>query len=111
VATATAVATVAPAPKRTAVAVAATPETAQIYENGGLLHQVPWTIEVEDGKPVTIEIRADGFETMTLTLDGSETSRMVKLQPPKGAHPPGKGKLPGKKGGKGGDVIDPWGGH
>jgi serine/threonine-protein kinase len=105
--------TTAPAPqvKKTPVAVAALPDTAQVWENGTMLHQVPWTIEVEEGKPVTIEIKADGYETETLTLDGTETSKMIKLKLGKGRLP-GKGpagKLPGKKGGKGGEVINPWG--
>jgi len=101
--------TTAPAPqvKKTPVAVAALPDTAQVWQNGTMLHQVPWTIEIEDGKPVTIEIKADGYETETLTLDGTDTSKMIRLKYARGRFP-GKGRPPGKKGGKGGDVIYPW---
>ena len=111
--TVTVTVTAAPAPppvKKTAVAVAALPDTAQVWQNGTLLHKVPWTVEVEDGKPVTIELRADGYETETLTLDGSENSKMVKLRwarvRPAGGRPAAK-PAP-KQGGKNGDVIDPW---
>ncbi|MFT3765556.1 MAG: serine/threonine-protein kinase [Minicystis sp.] len=109
--------TVAPAPqvKKTPVAVAALPDTAQVWQNGAMVHQVPWSVEVEEGKPVTIEIKADGYETETLTLDGSEVSKMIKLKLAKGIRPgvgpagKGKGPAPKKGGGKGGEVLDPWG--
>ena len=102
--------------KKTAVAVAATPDTAQIFRDGALVHQVPYSIEVEDGKPVTIEVRAEGYETDTLILDGAEQSKMVKLHFAKGARPAGTGLKPGGKGVKNGgkpenkgEVRDPWG--
>ena len=68
---------------------------------------------VEEGKTVTIEIRADNYETETLTLDGSETSKMVKLKRPAGKLPLGPLKPPTDKGSKKGtnggtDVRDPW---
>ncbi|APR87686.1 serine/threonine protein kinase [Minicystis rosea] len=112
--TTTAATTAAPVPvKKTAVAVAALPDTAQVWQNGAAVHQVPWSVEVEEGKPVTIEIKAEGFETETLILDGSEVSKMIKLKAiNKGPRPgvgKGGGKGPGKKGGKGGEVLDPWG--
>jgi serine/threonine-protein kinase len=99
-----------PPAKKTAVAVAALPDSAQVWLNGAMIHQLPWSIEVEAGKPVTIEIKADGYTTETLTLDGSEGSKMVKLRYAKtgrpGATQPG-GKVPAKKGKS--DVVDPWG--
>jgi serine/threonine-protein kinase len=108
-----AVPSAAPAAKKIAVAIGAAPETAQVFRDGVLLHQVPYSLEVEEGKPATIEIRAEGYETETLTLDGTDTSKMVKLKLVKGARPAGTGLKPGKgKGGKTenkGEVRDPWG--
>ncbi len=113
--TVTATAPPPPPPKKlTPVAVAASPETASVYRDGALIHQVPCSIEIEDGKPVTVEIRADGYETETLALDGSETSKMVKLKRSGGARQGGTLKPPPDKGTKGKgqnggtDVRDPW---
>jgi serine/threonine-protein kinase len=99
----------------TPVAVAAFPDTANVFRDGTLVHQVPTTIEVEEGKPVTIEVRADNYETQTLVLDGTDTSKMVKLVQVRGIRPgvlkpavdKGKGKGKGTSGGT--DVRDPWG--
>jgi serine/threonine-protein kinase len=113
--TVTATAPPAPPPKKmTPVAVAAFPDTANVFRDGTLVHQVPTTIEVEEGKPVTIEVRADNYETQTILLDGTDTSKMVKLVPlhkalpgvlkPAGDKGKGKGKAP-----SGTDVRDPWG--
>jgi serine/threonine-protein kinase len=108
---------VAPAtpPRRTPVAIVASPETASIYRDNVLVHQVPWPIEVEDGKPVIIEVRADNYVTETLTLDGTELSKTVKLKPTQGARNAntarqntGGGGKGTRKGGKTGDVVDPW---
>ncbi len=61
---------------------------------------------------MTIEIRADNYDTETLTLDGTETSKMVKLKRPTprlGAgplRPTDKGPKKGTNGGT--DVRDPW---
>jgi serine/threonine-protein kinase len=113
---ASATATAAAPPKKTTpVAVAALPETAMVYRDGNPVHKVPWSIEIEEGSSVTIEFRADGYETETLTLDGSEVSKMVKLKLAKGVRPAGAGKVPvgktgkgGKKSGKNGEVVEPW---
>jgi len=112
--TVTATADPLPPPKKmTPVAVAAFPETAAVYRDGALVHQAPCSIEIEEGKPVTIEVRADGYDTETLTLDGTETSKVVKLKRPAGARqggvlkpPPDKGPKKGTNGGT--DVRDPW---
>jgi serine/threonine-protein kinase len=108
-ATASTTATVAAAPvkKTISVVVSASVEAAVVYLDDKPLHQVPWVVEVEEGKPVSIEIRADGYVIEKRTLDGSETSMKVKLSPKGGTRPAG---VPGgAKKGKG-DVVDPWGG-
>jgi serine/threonine-protein kinase len=102
-----------PSPKKMiAVAIAASPETASVYRDGMLLHQVPWTVELEEGKSALVEVRADGYETQTVLLDGSEPSNMVKLRPlrsrawskPAGATTP----RTAPNAHRGGDVVDPW---
>ncbi len=109
--TVTVTATAAPAPppkKQIPVAVAANVETANVFRDGALVQQVPCSIEVEEGQTVTIEVRADNYETQTLTLDGSETRKVVKLLPVKGLRPgPIRPVVKGKAQG-GTDVRDPW---
>jgi serine/threonine-protein kinase len=103
-------ATAAPAPKKLSVALGATPKTAKAYRDGAAL-ELPAVIEVEDGKTVAIEIKADGFEPMKLELDGHDASKQVDLKPiaPKGKLPAtGSGAKPCKKGGAG-DIVNPWG--
>jgi eukaryotic-like serine/threonine-protein kinase len=94
--------------KKIPVAITAFPDIAQVFRDGVLVGRVPVAVEVEEGKSVTIEIKADGFATETLTLDGKETGKNVKLR--YAGRPGGKplGKPAAKKGGKTGDVIDPW---
>jgi eukaryotic-like serine/threonine-protein kinase len=112
-ATASATVAVAPAPKKTSVVIAADVVAAGVYRDGVLLDKVPCTVDIEDGKTVIIEIRADNYETETRTLTGSDTKEMVHLKP-KATRPLGTGrpldKGPRKGGSKGGtDVRDPWG--
>ena len=91
------------------VAITATPDTAVIYRDNQPVHQVPWTIEVEEGKTVTIEIRADNWEPKSLELDGSEGSKVVRLVPARrfGGSARPSGTQPGTKQG---DLVDPWSG-
>jgi serine/threonine-protein kinase len=114
VVTVTATAPTPPPKKTTAVALASSTDHAGVWRDGALFQSLPCTIEVEEGKSVTVEIRAEGYETQTLTLDGSETGKMVKLLPLKSGRPgpvrpvgpvdKGKGKGP-----MGTDVVrDPW---
>ena len=73
--------------------------------------KLPATIDVEEGKHVTMEIRAEGFETVTLDLDGSEQSKLVELKAKivPGKMPVGPGKVPAKSGNVGHDgIVDPW---
>jgi serine/threonine-protein kinase len=67
-----------PAPKKIAVGLAATPETAVGFRDGKLL-KLPVTIELEEGETVSVDIRADGYEAQTVKLDGKEQIKMVKL--------------------------------
>jgi eukaryotic-like serine/threonine-protein kinase len=104
-AAASAAAVAAPAPKRTAVAVAATPKTAQAFRDGKQI-SLPASLDVEDDKPIAIEIRAPGYETVKLEIDGTMPSKMVELKPLRGAATSKPGAKPTKGGS--GDVVDPW---
>jgi len=67
---------------------------------------------------VSIEVRAEGYETAKVDLDGTETSKTVELKPLKGGaaakgvgtvKPAGSGKPPGIiKKGPNGETVDPW---
>jgi serine/threonine-protein kinase len=106
----------APEVKTSMVALAAVPESALAYRDGQEL-KLPATIEVEDGKSVHVEIKAEGFETASLDLDGKEPSKLVKLTPVKTTTkavvhgprvPSTKSGGTGTKHSGGGEVIDPW---
>jgi serine/threonine-protein kinase len=70
---------VAPSVKKVTVTVAATPEAAMAYLDGRPI-QLPSPIEVEEGKRVTIEIKADGYISQTVELDGLEQRKTIKLK-------------------------------
>jgi hypothetical protein len=80
--------------------------------------KLPVVLEIEEGKPIAIEVRAFGFEGKKVLLDATDSALqkdpklVVKLDPakalPKGPAG-GKATPTGKK--KGGDVVDPWGGN
>jgi serine/threonine-protein kinase len=99
-----------PPVKTRPVAISATPDTAVIYRDGQLVHQVPWTIEVEEGKTVTIEVRAENWDTKSVDLDGSEGSKVVKLVPTKRLGGGSMKQTSTQPGTKQGDLVDPWGG-
>jgi len=97
----------APVPKKVMVAVAATPDSAKGYRDNKPF-ELPSSIEVEEGKTIAIEIRADGYETAKLELDGSEASKLVKLKPIKSAGvKQSDTKGVSTVGGK--EIVDPWG--
>ena len=87
-----------PSPKIVSVAPAATPETAEAFIDGKPV-KLPTPIDVEEGKTVTFEVRAPGYETQQVTLDGKERSKLVKLNKIRG---PGtvKTAIPG--------IVDPF---
>jgi serine/threonine-protein kinase len=117
-ATPAASATTAPAPpavKTHAVAISAVPDTAEVVREGQAPLKVPCSIEVEEGKSVTVEVRAEGFATETVTVQSTDQGKIVKLRwagkgMKKGGTVPAA-KPPAKGGGSktGGEVLDPWG--
>jgi serine/threonine-protein kinase len=118
-----------PAPMKTVVLVDAEPRTAVAAYEGKSL-SFPTNLEIEAGKPVTLEVKADGYASQTVTLDGSEKKRFVKLvalavtapatteapatSKPIGTRPSGTVAVPtttkSTNTGGGGEVVDPWGG-
>jgi len=73
-----------PAPSAPAVAskqvlLAAVPIDAHVFRNTEDLGQSPVMVAVEDGHAIELEIRRDGYKTEKVTLDGSKTREVVKL--------------------------------
>jgi tRNA A-37 threonylcarbamoyl transferase component Bud32 len=82
-------AAVPPAPKEKEgvnVAVAANPETASAWVDGKQV-TLPTTVFVEQGQSIEVEIKADGFVSKTVELDGTEPSKLVRLDPEPGTEP------------------------
>lgn len=105
------------APKKRAVVIAATPMTAIGYRDDQPF-KLPSSVDVDEGKTVSIEIRAEGYETARLDLDGKESSAVVELKPLKAGaavkgsatgKPAGSAKVGPKKGP--GETVDPWNMH
>ena len=80
--------------------------------------KLPSSIDVDEGKTVQIEVRAEGYETVKVELDGNETSKMIELKALKpggavkvsaGVKPVGSAKAGPKKGP--GETVDPWNMH
>jgi hypothetical protein len=70
---------------------------------GDATHELPHNLEVEEGKPLEVEVKADGFAPQKLTVDGKQAKLDVKLalaRPLVGPRP--TVKKPG------GDVVNPW---
>jgi tRNA A-37 threonylcarbamoyl transferase component Bud32 len=102
-------------PSRTAeraVLLGADPITAKAWRDG-LPIELPASITVAEGQPVTLEIRAEGYEPQTVVLTGEEERKSVKLDKKAagGRLPGGRTKTktaPAASGGKHGDTVDPW---
>ena len=115
-------ATAKPEVKTKSVALAASPESAVAVRDGKEL-TLPTVIDVEEGASVELEVRAAGYQTMKLSIDGSQPSTMVKLLPivhkttqavrPVGTQPRtttgGKSSTGStSSGGKSSEIVDPW---
>jgi serine/threonine-protein kinase len=107
------------APKKLNVSVTATPDTATMMKEGDTKPtKLPVVIELEAGKPITIEVRAFGYDPKKLLLDATDAALLkdpkvaIKLDLAKAVRP-GTGAVPtqGAKTGKRrpGEVVDPWG--
>jgi len=102
------------------VALAVVPGEAHVFEGERDLGMSPVLIDVEDGKPVTLSIRMDGYKDKELVLDGAQPRATAKLErlasrgaitpraaPPKKPEP--KPEVKKKKPGiGGGEIVNPW---
>ena len=89
------------------VAVSAVPPNATALRDGVKI-ALPSNFDVEEGTPVHIEVRADGYDPLPVDLDGVEKAKLVKLVRAKFG-PKGLPVAPGKgTGGKRTEIVDPW---
>ncbi|WP_437678556.1 serine/threonine-protein kinase [Sorangium sp. So ce131] len=101
-----------PPVQKTAVALAAVPETAVGYRNG-VEFKLPAIIDVAQGQAITVDIRAEGYIASTVVLDGSEPSKLVKLEAEEKGQKPRQGgvRAPPSPRPPKSDVRDPWAGQ
>lgn len=111
----------APAVASKHVLLAAVPIDAHVFRNTEDLGQSPVMVTIEEGQSIELEIRRDGYKTDKVTLDGSKTREVVKLEklaragaayrpaPSKKVDSSTAAKKP-KSAIGGNDIADPWGG-
>jgi len=101
------------------VLLAAVPIDAHVFRNAEDLGQSPVMIAVEDGQSIELEIKREGYKTDKITLDGSKTREVVKLDKLSRAgavyHPPTAKQVDAPVAAKkpkasigGSDIVDPW---
>jgi serine/threonine-protein kinase len=103
------------------VLLAAVPIDAHVFRDLEDLGQSPVLVAVEDGHSVELEIRREGYKTDKITLDGSQTRAVVKLdkltRAGTGYHTPTAAKKPEasaatkkpKSSIGGSEIVNPWG--
>ncbi|HWZ93387.1 MAG TPA: PEGA domain-containing protein, partial [Polyangiaceae bacterium] len=104
------------------VVLATEPIDAHIFRDGTDLGQSPVAISVDEGKSVELEIQRDGYKPDKITLDGSKTREVVKLDKlahgaapiralPKTKPEPGPASPPKKPRSAigGSEIVNPWG--
>jgi serine/threonine-protein kinase len=87
------------------VAVATDPSDAKVLRDGNEL-KPPVLLELKDGETATLTISRPGWVTQTVTVDSTESSKLVKLVAAAGPRPTATTKPTG--GGGGGEFGDPW---
>jgi hypothetical protein len=88
---------------------AAYPLSAKAKVDGKLL-ELPAPIDVPVGEKVKVELEADGYESQTVLLDGTEekmTVTMTRVTGPRGTWRP-KQKTPPTATKRPSDTVDPW---
>jgi len=104
------------------VVLAAEPFDAHVFRGDEDLGQSPLALEVEEGKTLELEIRRDGYKPEKISLDGSKTREVVKLDKlahggaaparPAAHSAPAGGEKPAKKPKStigGSEIVNPWG--
>jgi hypothetical protein len=103
------------------VALAVVPQEAHVYDGDKDLGTSPVLLEVEEGKPLALSVRMDGYKELDLKIDGSrprETAKLDRLPRAGGAVArPAAKKVPDAKpeakpkkkaGMGGGEIVNPW---
>ena len=67
-------------PKSTEVILAVAPLDAHVFRGEEDLGASPVSLKVPEGDTVDVEIRAEGYKTQKLALDGKETKQSIKLE-------------------------------
>jgi hypothetical protein len=62
------------------VALAVEPLDAHVYRDGKDLGTSPVVLDVQEGQPIAVEIRREGFKPRTVKLDGTSAKASVKLE-------------------------------
>jgi eukaryotic-like serine/threonine-protein kinase len=102
------------------VVLATEPIDAHIFRGDEDLGQSPVAVSVDEGKTVELEIRRDGFKPDKITLDGTKTREVVKLDKlgrgavparavPKPKTEPGATPKKPKPAIGGSEIVNPWG--
>jgi len=110
----------APAVASKQVLLVAVPIDAHVFRSTEDLGQSPVMVAVEEGQSIELEIRRDGYKTDKITLDGSKTREVVKLDKlarAGAAYRPtpskkGDSGTPAKKAKSaigGSEIVNPWG--
>lgn len=92
------------------VVLATEPENAQVSRDNKSLGTSPVLVEVEEGKPVVVEIAKKGYKSRSVAIDGSDSKPKIKLEPI-AARPPTKPTKASKPKGGATDFGDPWKGR
>ena len=104
------------------VALAIVPSEAHVYQGDKDLGTSPVLVEVEEGKPLTVSARMEGYKDLDITLDGTKPRESFKLEraaraagyaaprpaPKKGPDPKPEPKPKKKPGIGGGEIVNPW---
>ncbi|HET7540752.1 MAG TPA: serine/threonine-protein kinase [Polyangiaceae bacterium] len=112
--------TSAPAQSSKQVLLAAVPIDAHVFRDAEDLGQSPVLVALEEGRSVELEIRREGYKTGKITLDGSKTREVVKLdkltRAGAGLHPATAKKPESSASTKkpkssigGSEIVNPWG--
>ncbi|HKQ70598.1 MAG TPA: serine/threonine-protein kinase [Polyangiaceae bacterium] len=98
---------------------AADPMDSHIFQDGQDLGSPPVTVDVPVGTKVLVEVRREGYRAQSMTIDGSEKKRSVKLvaapvgrgrpsSRPTSAEPAAKPQAPAAPALGGGEIVNPW---
>jgi tRNA A-37 threonylcarbamoyl transferase component Bud32 len=97
-----------PPPASKQVLLTVEPSDAKVTRDGKDLGSVPIAIDVADGEKATLIITRGGYKSQTITLDGTEPKKLVKLASAASAPAKPAPPKPGPKPSMGSDFQDPF---